>query len=42
MRERLLKDTKKRILNAYDLVANLKGLSINTGEKKIERILGNL
>jgi len=37
----MLKDTKKRILNAYDLVANLKGLSINTGEK-IERILGTL
>ena len=29
----MLKDIKKRILNAYDLVANLKGLSINTGEK---------
>ena len=41
MREKFLKDTKKRILNAYDLVANLKGLGINTVEK-IERILGNL
>ena len=29
----MLKDTKKNFLNAYDLIANLKGLSINTGEK---------